>query len=67
MDESAAEEPVPLMSLGNGWRMEDQVVDQFVIRESADRYQGGEKDQREGDGQVHAWWYFSPRRMVQAR
>ena len=67
MDESAGKEPIPLMSFGNGRGVEDQVVDQFVVGKPAKGKQGGQTDYGQGDGQVHAWWYFSPRRMVQAR
>jgi hypothetical protein len=38
-----------------------------VVGKPAKGKQGGQTDDGQGDRQVHAWWYFSPRRMVQAR
>ena len=54
MYNSAGEEPIPLISFGNGGRIKNKVIDQFMVGESANGYRGGEKNDGEGDGEGHA-------------
>lgn len=79
MNKTVGDEPVILVAAGNGRAIKYQIVNHLLVAEAQYRNNDGDDGDNECNGKLHAvkvriaigktyeWWYFSFRKMVQAR